>query len=70
MYPWENAKNRSTAHPEPNDRGRLTAEEIVRLTAIRAQYRGHPSCVEFDLDERRLAFVRWLVDCGWLREEL
>lgn len=70
MYPWEYTAHRSAAQPEPSERGKLTAEEIARLTAVRAKYRGHPKCVEFALDERRLAFARWQVECGLLSEEL
>lgn len=70
MYPWEYAKHRSTLRPDTDTQAALTADEVARLMRVRAQYRGHPTCVEFALDERRLAFARWLVDCGWLREDL
>lgn len=70
VYPWESARYRHSTQPDAGEQSILTTGEVTRLTKIRARYRGHPTCVEFDLDERRLAFARWLVDCGWLREDL
>lgn len=70
MYPWEYARSKYAIRPDSNEQTCLTLEEIARLTAVRARYRGHPACLEFDLDERRLAFAHWLVDRGWFREDL
>jgi hypothetical protein len=76
MFAWEYARYKHTTYPEQisvaiaDVRTELTAEEIARLAAVRARYQGHPKCVEFDLDERRLTFVRWLVDNGRLSEGL
>lgn len=69
MYPWEYARNRIADHPSADAQSILTEQELARLTKVRARYRGHPKCVEFALDERRLAFARWQVDRGWLRED-
>ncbi len=70
MYPWEYGASRSVGSLEPNEPTILTREEIARSAKIRARYQNHPQCVEYDLDEPRLEFARWLVECGWLREEL
>ncbi len=75
MYPWEYARYHYATYTDKHDmapgaRANLTATEIARLTVIRSRFRGHPNCVEYALDERRLAFARWLVETGRLREEL
>ncbi len=48
----------------------FTPETIAKLTALRARYCGHPEWIEFTLAERRLAFARWLVENGRLREDI
>jgi hypothetical protein len=48
----------------------LSAEEIAKLSQVQAQFQGHTDCVELELNERRLGFVRWLVDRGLLGEDL
>ncbi|HEU5348323.1 MAG TPA: hypothetical protein VFU63_06895 [Ktedonobacterales bacterium] len=70
MYLWEYLSNQYAPDLVSDEQAPLTAEEIARLAEVRARYQGHPACVEFDLDERRLTFARWLVDRGWLREDL
>lgn len=70
MYPWEYARNRSAASPNPVEQAALTPEEMVQLTKLRTRYQNHPQYVEYGLDGRRLAFARWLVERGWLHEDL
>lgn len=76
MFAWEYARYKHATYPEQisvalaDARSVLTAEEIARLSAVKARYQGHPTCVECDLDERRLGFARWLVDHGQLREDI
>lgn len=70
MYPWEYARNRSAAGVKADEPAILTQEEIARLAKIRARYHSNPRCIEYDLDEPRLDFARWLVEHGWLREDV
>lgn len=42
---------------------------LAKLTELRERFGGHPEWVELSMEERRLAFARWLVECGRLRED-
>jgi hypothetical protein len=50
-------------------RADFTAVQVVRLVALRHRMRGQPGATHA-LDERRLAFGRWLVAHGYLSEEV
>ncbi len=47
---------------------RFTRSEIDRLVALRERGQVAHLCSEFDLDQRRLRYVRWLVDHGRIGE--
>lgn len=70
MNPSEEEKYRPTVWLTTGRSASLTREEISQLSKIRAQYDGHPECIEFELDERRLIFARWLMNSGSFREDL
>jgi hypothetical protein len=42
--------------------------ELAHLRALRDQYAATRTCVQMGLDERRLGFVRWLVEHGRIGE--
>lgn len=48
----------------------FTPEERAQLEALRARYADTHDCGEFGLDERRLRYVRWLVEHGCLSEHI
>jgi hypothetical protein len=48
----------------------LTADELRRLTAFQRSCDYQPQCVEWELDPRRLEFVRWLIEHGRLSDDL
>lgn len=69
MLPWERmARKRADQVMAPEEL--FTPETLAKLTELRARFCGHPEWMEFTLDEHRLAFARWLVECGRLRENL
>jgi hypothetical protein len=70
MNPSEEEKYRPIVWFTAGRTATLTDEEISRLSKIRAQYDGHPECIELELDERRLTFARWLVNSGSFREDM
>jgi hypothetical protein len=50
--------------------GNFTTEEAARLQALRENLHEHTEYQEGTLDERRIAFARWLIETGRLRESL
>ena len=67
MWPW---KHRSDHPHRPTLlEGELTAEEKARLQALRQRY---PTYSEYlpGMEERKLLFLRWLVQQGKLREDM
>jgi hypothetical protein len=66
MNLWDKAA-RLTASPPQLD-GRFSAWEAQRLIALRDRLARQPAHVDFELDERRLIFARWLVEHGRLSE--
>jgi hypothetical protein len=71
MYPWEYAYAQSkwAAQRDTDPQEALSPEELTKLRQVRARFGGHPAWMELALDERRLSFVRWLVDHGRINEE-
>jgi hypothetical protein len=69
MTPWERMAQ-ELARREPTVEELFTLETLRRLTALRERIHGHPEYIEFTHDEHRLAFARWLVTTGRLRETL
>jgi hypothetical protein len=68
MSAWDYVKAKYATSPLVDLGEEFTEEECVKLKSIRARFGGHPECAELDLNERRLAFARWLVDHGQLSE--
>lgn len=67
MSAWERmAQWRASRVATPEEL--FTPETLAKLAELRERYRGHPEWIEFSMDERRLDFVRWLVECGRLHE--
>lgn len=50
--------------------GNFTSEEAARLRTLRENFHEHAEYLERVLDERRIEFVRWLIETGRLREAL
>jgi hypothetical protein len=48
----------------------FSPETLARLTALRERFDGHPEWMESTMDERRLVFARWLVESGYMNEDL
>jgi hypothetical protein len=48
--------------------GNFTPEEVSRLISLRQTFASHSDYRESMIDERRLEFVRWLLDHGKLSE--
>jgi len=46
----------------------FTPEETVRIMTLRRQFDTYPDRYKFDINYRRLEFVRWLVAHGYLDE--
>jgi hypothetical protein len=46
----------------------FTAEEAARLQSLRENFHAHAEYLERIVDERRIEFVRWLIETGRLRE--
>ncbi len=46
----------------------FTSEEAARLHDLRDNFHSHVEYLERVLDERRIEFVRWLVETGRLNE--
>lgn len=67
MWPW---KRRSDYPHQPTVlEGRLTTEEMARLQVLR-QHCSIYSEYLLGVEERKLLFVRWLVQHGKLREDM
>jgi hypothetical protein len=67
MWPW---KRRSDYPHQPTvPEGRLTTEEMARLQALRQQCSLYFEYL-LGVEERKLLFVRWLVQQGKLREDM
>jgi hypothetical protein len=49
--------------------GSFTNEEMMRLRALRARADAHPDYEDRGIDERRLKFLRWLVEHGKLSDD-
>jgi hypothetical protein len=67
MWPW---KHRSDHPHRPTlSEGELTAEERARLQVLRQRY---TACSEYllGMEERKLLFLRWLVQQGKLRGDM
>jgi hypothetical protein len=47
-----------------------SSDEVIRLEEMRARLPAGGACQEFELDERRVEFVRWLIANGKLGESL
>ncbi len=61
--------------PNPNGTpivldGNFTTEEAARLRALRDNLHEHADYQEGSLDERRIAFARWLIETGRLSESV
>lgn len=69
MTAWERMAQ-TLARQEPTADDLFTPETLAKLSALRERFRGHPEYLELALDERRLAFARWLVETGRLSESL
>jgi hypothetical protein len=50
--------------------GKFTAEEAARLRDLRDNFHEHAEYLERVLDERRLGFVRWLIETGRISESV
>jgi hypothetical protein len=48
----------------------FTPEEAARLRNLRENFHEHVEYLERLVDERRLGFVRWLIDTGRLNESI
>lgn len=48
----------------------FTPEEAARLRNLRDNFHAHAEYLERIVDQRRLGFVRWLIDTGRLKESL
>lgn len=48
----------------------LTADEMWRLTAFQRSCDYQPQCVEWEMDPRRLEFVRWLIQHERLSDDI
>jgi hypothetical protein len=48
----------------------FTSEEAARLQNLRENFHVHVEYLERLLDERRIEFVRWLIETGRLRESV
>jgi hypothetical protein len=48
----------------------FTPEEATRLHNLRDYFRAHAEYVERMVDERRVEFVRWLIETGKISELL
>jgi hypothetical protein len=68
MLPWTRiSRERVAQAPAPEEA--FASETLARLAELRARFGGHPEWMELTMDERRLAFARWLVECGRLSEK-
>ena len=47
-----------------------STDEVTRLEEMRARLPAGGTCQEFELDERRVEFVRWLIAHGKLGEDM
>ena len=47
-----------------------STDEVTRLEELRARLPAGGTCREFELDERRVEFVRWLIAHGKLGEDM
>ncbi len=72
MYPWERMRNQrseSQASRRPAAVATtFTPEEIAKLATLRTHLQSRAVSIELGLDDRRLAFARWLVEHGKLSE--
>ena len=48
--------------------GNFTTDEVARLEHLREHFHDHVEYLERLLDERRIEFVRWLIETGRLSE--
>jgi hypothetical protein len=48
----------------------FTSEEAARLQSLRENFHAHVEYLERVVDERRIEFVRWLIETGKLRESV
>jgi hypothetical protein len=48
----------------------FTPEEATRLHNLREYFRAHADYLERMVDERRVEFVRWLIETGKINESL
>jgi hypothetical protein len=68
MLPWTRiAREPVVQAPAPEEA--LAPETLARLAELRARFDGHPEWMELTMDQRRLAFARWLVECGRLSDD-
>lgn len=70
MFPWEYARLKHSIELAVSPRRAFSTGELAKLAELQARFRGHPECVELDIDEQRLSFARWLVECGKLSEDI
>jgi hypothetical protein len=62
MSTWEHVQSSYAIGPLTDPSKVLTEDELAKLGELRARFGGHPECAELDLNERQLAFARWLID--------
>jgi hypothetical protein len=68
MSTWEYVMSKYAIGPVMDPRDVFTEEELANLREMRARFGGHPECAELNLNERQLAFARWLIDHGRLSD--
>lgn len=69
MNPQGSGAEPTTSPPDPLD-ARFTIEEKARLSRLRERVECHPNPLDLvDIEQRRLEFVRWLVQHGKVSEE-
>jgi hypothetical protein len=62
MFKWEQARERASRNLTIGKT--LAPDQLDRLSAYRAHLTARLVDIELELDERRLAFVRWLYEHG------
>jgi hypothetical protein len=68
MSTWEYVTSKYAIRPFADPREVFTEDELAKLREMRARFGGHPECAELNLNERQLAFARWLIDHGRLSD--
>jgi hypothetical protein len=65
MFKWEQVRERAYRHLTIGETAEtLAPDQLDRLTTYRAHLTARIVDIELELDERRLAFARWLYEHG------